>query len=157
MSQNSPAWISFPDASKGTLKVIIGIKKVGKGGVKMEKMEVKNLGSPEEVRTFDKGKVELVKIGGRVIGRATFQPGWKWSESVKPLVKTKSCEAPHFQYHVSGTLRVHMDDGTEKDLNPGDVSLLPMGHDAWVVGNEPVVVVDFQGMIDYAKKKSPKG
>mgnify|MGYP000058512131 CR=1 FL=1 len=117
----------------------------------MEKMEVKNLNSPEEVRNFDKGKLELVKIGGREIGRATFQPGWKWSTSVKPLVKTKSCEAPHFQYHVSGILRVRMDDGTEKDLKPGDVSLLPTGHDAWVVGDEPVVVVDFQGMIDYAK------
>ena len=123
----------------------------------MEKMEVKNLSSPEETRAFDKGKVELVKIGGKVIGRATFQPGWKWSESVKPLVKTKSCEAPHFQYHISGTLRVRMDDGTEKDLKAGDVSLLPTGHDAWVVGNEPVVVVDFQGMIDFAKKQSPKG
>ena len=100
-----------------------------------------------------RGKVELVKIGGRMIGRATFQPGWKWSDSVKPLVKTKSCEAPHFQYHISGTLRVRMDDGTEKDLKPGDISLLPPGHDAWVVGNEPVVVVDFQGMIDYAKTK----
>jgi len=141
---------------KRTLKVFIGISKAGKGGIKMEKMEVKNLGSPEEARTFDKGKVELVKIGGRAVGRATFQPGWKWSESVKPLVKTKSCEAPHFQYHVSGTLRVRMDDGTEKDLKPGDVSLLPTGHDAWVVGNEPVVVVDFQGMIDYAKEKSRK-
>jgi hypothetical protein len=117
----------------------------------MEKMEVKNLNSPEEVRNFDKGKLELVKIGGREIGRATFQPGWKWSTSVKPLVKTKSCEAPHFQYHVSGILRVRLDDGTEKDLKPGDVSLLPTGHDAWVVGDEPVVVVDFQGMIDYAK------
>ena len=117
----------------------------------MEKMQVKNLNSPEEVRNFDKGKLELVKIGGREIGRATFQPGWKWSTSVKPLVKTKSCEAPHFQYHVSGILRVRMDDGTEKDLKPGDVSLLPTGHDAWVVGDEPVVVVDFQGMIDYAK------
>lgn len=119
----------------------------------MEKMEVKNLNASEETRVFDKGKLELVKIGGRTVGRATFQPGWKWSESVKPLVNTKSCEAPHFQYHVSGTLRVRMNDGTEKDLKPGDVSLLPTGHDAWVVGNDPVVVVDFQGMIDYAKKK----
>jgi hypothetical protein len=121
--------------------------------MKMEKMEVKNLNASEETRVFDKGKLELVKIGGRTVGRATFQPGWKWSESVKPLVNTKSCEAPHFQYHVSGTLRVRMNDGTEKDLKPGDVSLLPTGHDAWVVGNDPVVVVDFQGMIDYAKKK----
>jgi hypothetical protein len=119
---------------------------------KTKKMEVKNLNSPEETRNFDKGKVELVKIGGAMVGRAVFQPGWKWSESVKPIAKTKSCEAPHFQYHVSGTLRVRMDDGTERDLKPGDVSLLPSGHDAWVVGNDPVVVVDFQGMLDYAKE-----
>jgi hypothetical protein len=144
------------NASKRTLSVFIGILMTRKGGIKMEKMEVKNLGSPEETRTFDKGKVELVKIGGRMIGRATFQPGWKWSDSVKPLVKTKSCEAPHFQYQISGTLRVRMDDGTEKDLKPGDISLLPPGHDAWVVGNEPVVVVDFQGMIDYAREKGGK-
>jgi len=122
-----------------------------------DKMEVKSLNSPEEVRNFDKGKVELVKIGGATIGRAVFQPGWRWSESVKPIVKTKNCEAPHFQYHISGTLRVRMDDGTEKDLKPGDISLLPSGHDAWVVGDEPVVAVDFQGMVDYAKESTPRG
>jgi hypothetical protein len=122
----------------------------------MKTMEVKSLNAPEEVRKFDKGKVELVNIGGAAIGRAVFEPGWKWSTSVKPLVNTTSCEAPHFQYHVSGTLRVIMDDGTEKDLRAGDVSLLPSGHDAWVVGNEPVVVVDFQGMVDYAKASKKK-
>ena len=122
----------------------------------IEKMEVKNITNPDEVRTFDLGKVELVKIGGRTIGRATLQPGWKWSLSVGPIVKTKSCLAPHFQYHVSGTLRVLMDDGTEKDLKPGDVSLLPMGHDAWVIGKEPVIVVDFQGMVGYAKEPGKK-
>jgi hypothetical protein len=117
----------------------------------MKNMEVKSLNAPEEVRKFDKGKLELVNIGGAAIGRGVFEPGWKWSSSVKPIVNTKSCEAPHFQYHVSGTLRVVMDDGTEMDLKAGDVSLLPSGHDAWVVGNEPVVVVDFQGMADYGK------
>ena len=122
----------------------------------MKKMEAKSMNRPDEVRSFDKGKVELVKIGGATVGRAVFQPGWKWSDSVRPLAKTKSCEAPHFQYHVSGTLRVRMDDGTQVDLKAGDVSLLPSGHDAWVVGNEPVVVVDFQGMIDYAKDKAKK-
>jgi hypothetical protein len=69
---------------------------------------------------------------------------------VQPIARTKSCEAPHFQYHVSGTLRILMDDGAVFDCHPGDVSLLPSGHDAWVVGSEPAVVVDFQGMIDYA-------
>ena len=120
----------------------------------MKKMEVKGFDKPDEVRAFDKGKVELVKVGGATVGRAIFQPGWKWSESVKPLVKTKSCEAPHLQYHVSGTLHIKMDDGTEMDCRAGDVSLLPTGHDAWVVGNEPVVIVDFQGMVDYAKECS---
>jgi quercetin dioxygenase-like cupin family protein len=73
---------------------------------------------------------------------------------VQPLAKTKSCEAPHFQYHVSGTLMVKMDDGTEIECKAGDVSLLPIGHDAWVVGDEPAVVVDFQGMVEYALKKA---
>ena len=122
----------------------------------MNPMQVKSLNKPEEIRTFDKGKVELVKANGAMIGRAVFQPGWKWSESVKPIAKTKSCEAPHFQYHVSGTLHVKMDDGTEMDLKPGDISYLPSGHDAWVVGNEPAVVVDFQGMLEYAKEQGKK-
>jgi len=117
----------------------------------MVSMEGKSLNKPDEVRTFDKGKLELINLDGRTVGRATLQPGWKWSQSVKPLANTKSCEAPHFQYHMSGTLRVKMDDGTERDFKAGDVSLLKAGHDAWVVGNEPVVVIDFQGMLDYAK------
>jgi len=123
---------------------------------KDKKMEVKSLNSPDEVRAFDKGKLELINIGGATIGRAVFEPGWRWSTSVKPLVNTKSCEAPHFQYHISGTLKIVMDDGTEKECKAGDVSLLPSGHDAWVVGNEPVVVVDFQGMVDYAKQSAKK-
>lgn len=119
----------------------------------MARAEHKNLGSPDEVRKVPSGKVELVNIGGATVGRAVLQPGWRWSTSVKSIAKTKSCEAAHFQYHVAGVLRVRMDDGTEFDCKPGDVSLLPPGHDAWVVGDEPVVVVDFQGMIDYAKAR----
>ena len=115
------------------------------------KAVLKSFDKPDEVRQFPKGRLELVKIGNITIGRAVFEPGWKWSTSVQPIVKTKSCEAPHFQYHVSGVIRVRMDDGTEFDCHPGDVSLLPIGHDAWVVGHEPVVIVDFQGMKDYAK------
>jgi len=87
------------------------------------------------------------------VGRAILEPGWRWADSVKPIAKTRSCEAPHFQYHVAGVLRVRMDDGTEFDCKAGDVSSLAPGHDAWVVGEEPVVVVDFQGMIDYARAK----
>ena len=117
-----------------------------------KKAELKSFNKPDEVRAFPKGKLELVKIGRTMIGRAILEPGWRWSTSVKPLAKTKSCEASHFQYHLSGTLKVLMDDGTELECKAGDVALLPIGHDAWVVGKEPVVIVDFQGMVDYAKK-----
>ena len=116
----------------------------------LEKTEVKSFKAADEVREFPLGRLELVKVGGATIGRAVFEPGWRWSTSLQPVVKTKSCEAPHFQYHVSGILRIKMDDGAEFDCKPGDISLLPSGHDAWVIGSEPAVVVDFQGMIDYA-------
>jgi hypothetical protein len=119
----------------------------------MSKAEVKHFGKPDEVREFPKGRLELIKLGGATVGRGTFEPGWRWATSVQPLAKTKSCEAPHLQYHVAGILKVRMDDGTELECRPGDVSLIPPGHDAWVVGNEPVVVVDFQGMIDFAKSR----
>ena len=121
-----------------------------------EKAAKVDFSKPDDVRTFPLGKVDLAKIGGAMIGRAVFQPGWKWSESVKPIAKTERCEAPHFQYHVSGILRIKMDDGTVLDCKAGDVSYLPMGHDAWVVGKEPVVVIDFHGMYDYAKANMGK-
>jgi hypothetical protein len=114
-------------------------------------MEVKSFKSPDEIRPFDKGKLELITIGDKTVGHAVLEPGWSWSECVKPLVNTKSCEAPHFQYQISGTLKVVMDDGTEKLIKAGEVSLIPPGHDAWVIGDEPVEILDFQGMADYAK------
>ena len=107
-----------------------------------EAVEKKNMSSADEVEAFPKGKVEVVTVHGITFGRATLQPGWKWSESVRPLAKTKSCEGAHTQYHVQGRLRVKMDDGSEHEFGPGDVSYLPAGHDAWVVGAEPVVVVE---------------
>ena len=85
------------------------------------------------------------------IGLLTLQPGWRWSDHVKPLAGTELCEAPHFQYHVAGTLHVVMADGAEFDARPGDVTALPQGHDAWVVGDEPVVVVDWYGASNYAR------
>ena len=117
----------------------------------MAKMESKNMEKPDELRTFSKGKVELITLGGITFGRATLEPGWKWSESVKPIAKTESCQAPHTQYHVSGRLAVKMDDGSEQIFGPGDVSHIPPGHDAWVVGNEPAVIIDITGMSQYAK------
>jgi hypothetical protein len=118
----------------------------------MSKAEVRAFDQPVEVREFPLGRVELIQVGGATIGRSTLQPGWRWSESLQPLAQTQSCQAAHLQYHVSGVLKVVMDDGSELECRPGDVSSLPPGHDAWVVGDEPVVVVDFQGMVDYAKR-----
>jgi hypothetical protein len=123
----------------------------------MNQTELKNFAKPDEVREFPKGRLELIKVGGAMIGRAIFDPGWRWATSLQPLVHTKSCEAPHFQYHIAGILRIRMDDGSEFDCRPGDVSLLPSGHDAWVVGNEPAIVVDFQGMVDYARETRAPG
>ena len=118
----------------------------------MAKIVAKSFSKPDEVRTFAKGKVEVVNLGEATIGRATFEPGWRWSTCVKPLAKTNSCEAAHFGYHVSGTMRIRMDDGTELECKAGDAVIVPPGHDAWVVGNEPVIAIDFQGMRDYAKQ-----
>lgn len=111
----------------------------------MDKAKLKHFGKPDEVREFPKGRVEFIKVKGATIGRAIFEPGWRWATSVQPIAKTKSCEAPHFQVHVSGVLRIRMDDGSEFDCQRGDLFLLPSGHDAWVVGDEPAVVIEFRG------------
>jgi hypothetical protein len=110
----------------------------------------KSFGAPDEVRSFPNGEAQILNVGGVEIGRLVFQPGWRWSNDVKPIAGTESCEAPHFQYHLSGTLAIRMDDGTELVARPGDITSLPKGHDAWVVGDEPVVVVDWYGASNYA-------
>ncbi len=104
----------------------------------------------DEVRGFPNGHADVLEVGGAEIGRLVFEPGWRWSNDVKPIAGTDSCEAPHFQYHVAGTLGIRMDDGTEIVARPGDVTSLPSGHDAWVIGDEPVVVVDWFGASNYA-------
>jgi hypothetical protein len=113
--------------------------------------EKKTLSNPDEVRTFEKGRLDLVDIGGGTVGRLTLEPGWRWSLHVKQLAGTELCEAPHFQYHATGVLHVVMADGTEFDATAGDITALPSGHDAWVVGDEPVVLVDWQGASNYAR------
>ena len=116
----------------------------------MSKMESKHLSKPDETRTFDKGNVELVTVGGITFGRATLQPGWKWSTCVKPIAKTKSCEAPHLQYIMAGRIVIQMDDGSRMEFGAGDLALIPPGHDAWVAGSERVVAIDITGMGEYA-------
>ena len=117
----------------------------------MDKTEHRSFQAPDETREFPHGRAELLRIGGGEVGRLIFEPGWRWSNDVKPIAGTASCEAPHFQYHVSGQLAIRMDDGTEFNVGPGDITALPSGHDAWVVGDEPVVTVDWFGAGSYAK------
>ena len=116
-----------------------------------QQTEHRDFASPDEVRAFDRGRLELLRVGDSEIGRLVLQPGWRWSEHVKPIAGTELCEAPHFQYHVAGTLRIRTADGAEFDATPGQMTSLPAGHDAWVVGNEEVVVVDWWGASSYAK------
>ena len=117
----------------------------------MAEAEQKTFTEPDETRSFELGQLDLLKIGDSEIGRLTLQPGWRWSAHIKPIAGTDLCEAPHFQYHVQGTLHIVMGDGTEFDAVAGDVTALPKGHDAWVVGDQPVVVIDWWGASNYAK------
>ncbi|TJZ81204.1 cupin domain-containing protein [Rhodococcus oryzae] len=114
----------------------------------------KSFDSPEETRPFEdgKGKIDLVDLAGGAVGRGVFEPGWKWSDHVKPIAKTDSCQAAHVGYCVSGRMVVVMDDGEQQEFGPGDVMIAPPGHDAWVVGDEACVLVDWQGFADYAKR-----
>jgi quercetin dioxygenase-like cupin family protein len=114
-------------------------------------LERKALGEPDETRPVDKGTVEVVKLDAATMMRTTFQPGWRWSECVKPIAGTDSCQVNHVGYCVSGHLHVVMDDGSEMDIRAGDASHIPPGHDAWVVGDEPYVGVDWTGAESYAK------
>ena len=116
-------------------------------------VEVKSANSPDETRPFtDKGKAEVVKIAGRDIIRGTFEPGWKWSDHVRPLAGTETCQVAHFGYCQQGHMKVQMDDGTEFDMKAGDFVTIPPGHDAWIVGDETCVFIDFQGFAEYARK-----
>lgn len=118
----------------------------------MDQLERKTFDSPDEVRPMSgKGLVELVNIGGGMVGKATFEPGWRWSEHVKPIAGTGSCQAAHLGYVLSGRQGIRMDDGTELEFGPGDVIAIPPGHDGWVIGDEPSVVLDFAGMAHYAE------
>ena len=113
--------------------------------------EHRSYADPDEVRRFPHRKVEILKVGGAEIGRLTLEPVWRWSTDVKPIAGTDLCEAPHMQYRVSGRIHVQMADGTEFEAGPGDITSLPQGHDAWVVGDETVVVVDWYGASNYAR------
>ncbi|MBI4171268.1 MAG: cupin domain-containing protein [Actinobacteria bacterium] len=107
---------------------------------------------PDETRPFkDKGRMEVVRFGDTIVGKGTFEPGWRWSEHVKPIAGTDSCLVQHVGYVLSGRMKVVMDDGAEAEVGPGDAFVMPPGHDAWTVGTEPCVLLDFGGISGYAQ------
>lgn len=111
---------------------------------------------PDEVIDFSHGRAEILNLRGGAVGRVSLEPGWRWSRDVKPLVNADWCTATHFLYHLSGKIRFHMADGTELTATPGDVTLVPADHDAWVVGRDPAVVVDWQGVLHHAIRNECK-
>ena len=111
---------------------------------------LKRFEQPDEVREFDKGRFELVHLGGMTIGRATYQPGWKWSEHVGAALGATSCHVEHVGMVVSGCATAAMDDGNIIEMRAGDIFYIPPGHDSWVVGDEPYVSLHFMGAEDYA-------
>ena len=117
----------------------------------MAELAGKRFETPDEVREFAAhGHVDLVEMAGRMVGRGTFEPGWKWSNDVKPIAGTDSCQTRHTGYCLSGQMTVKFDDGTELNVGPGDVMIIEPGHDAWTVGDEPCVLLD-TGVGAYAK------
>jgi Cupin domain len=115
--------------------------------------EVKDFESPDETRPFEgNGHVDVVKVGGEPVGKGVFEPGWKWSNNVKPIAQTDSCQSHHMGYCLSGGMTVHMDDGTTTEIAAGDVFDIPPGHDAEVTGDEPCVQIDWGGASKYAKR-----
>jgi quercetin dioxygenase-like cupin family protein len=108
---------------------------------------VKSFSAPDDTRTTrGPGRIDFVSLGDVTVGRATYEPGWRWAEHMQPLVGTDQCELTHVGYVVSGRQMVRMADGTEVELNAGDAFVVGPGHDTWVVGEEPCVTVDFNGL-----------
>lgn len=121
---------------------------------RVARLQRRSFDQSEDVRVAGRGKVEIVELDDRVIGRLTWQPGWRWSVDVKPIAGTQWCQSHHVGYTVSGRLRVQMSDGVELELKPGDIFEIPPGHDAWVLGDEPYVTIDFEAMRGFARPQS---
>src|SRR5919108_123244 len=122
--------------------------------VAVRRFEIKSLDSPDETRTPNKTRVEVVRLEGFTIGRFTFEPGWRWSECVKPVVGTESCQVSHVGYAVSGRITVRLNGGRERAINAGEGYTIPPGHDAWVVGDEPFVGIEVMSAEQFAKPRA---
>lgn len=120
----------------------------------MKGIEVKSFDKPDETRPFQgKGYADMVTLGGKAVLRGHFEPGWRWSVNVKPIAGTDSCQAAHTGYVLQGRMRIHMNDGSEQDLTPGEVCVIEPGHDAEVIGDEECVFVDFGEIATYAQRR----
>jgi hypothetical protein len=117
----------------------------------MAGLTTRSFDAPDETRSPQKTRVEVVTLGTAKAARFTFEPGWRWSECIKPVAKTDSCRARHVGANAGGRLHVMHDDGSEGEIGPGDAYVIEPGHDAWVVGNEPVVLLEFESAETYAK------
>ena len=121
------------------------------------KLTIKKLGAPDEVRPFNNGRLELYKFGEEVVGKGCFEPGWRWSKDVQPLAGTSSCQVSHACYCLSGRMHLKMDDGSEAELGPGEMTFIQPGHDAWVVGQETCMLLDFGDIGRYAMAEAIPG
>ena len=119
----------------------------------MAQIEIKSFDKPDETRMFEgNGMADVVTVMGRPVARGHFEPGWRWSDNVKPIAQTELCEASHFGYVEHGRMRIQMQDGSEYDLAPGQIVAIAPGHDAEVVGNETCIFIDFGEIAEYAKR-----
>jgi hypothetical protein len=114
-------------------------------------IEKRGFDAPDETRPAGSGEARIVNLGDVAIMQITLPPGWGWSKDAEPIAGTESCQAPHLAYHVAGRLRVRHDDGAEEEFGPGDLGRTAPGHDAWVVGDEPAVMLDITGAGPWAK------
>ena len=111
----------------------------------MPGIDVRTFRNPDESRVFDKGRLAIVTLGDVTIARTIAEPGWRWSEHIRPLAGTTSCQVHHLGFVVRGRIRVQMDDGTAQEMGPEDIYDIPPGHDAWVVGDEDAEIFDWAG------------
>jgi hypothetical protein len=127
--------------------------RTGGGGDRRPAMDVmlKRFDTPDEVREFPRGRFEIIRIGGMTIGRARYEPGWKWSEHNRPAAGTDTCQVEHVGLVISGRCAVKMDDGGVYELSAGQAFYVAPGHDSWVVGDEPYVSLHFLGADGYAR------
>jgi TusA-related sulfurtransferase len=140
---------------EGYMRIVVRITRRGRMQVE-ESASKKNLGEPDEWKSFPKGSLQIVTMGGFTFGLRTFQPGWRWTADMKPIAKTESCMIRHMGYVISGRMAFAMDDGTRLEVGAGDAFNVHPGHDTWTMGEDPVVFIDLISAVEFTKKADGK-